>query len=355
MSKASSRGTTWAPPILAVAVLVGMFGCSGESVRCVGDCRYFGQPTPGCSAEIFAPGILSTDRHEDGAPIFSPEQEEVYLRVARTNGFSVLFLEREGNVWSRVRRAPFSDEHNHGRIAISPDGGRIYFSSDRPAPDRGAERSDFDIWYVERDGESWGEPVHLGPEVNTNFDELDMSVATDLTLFFNREGSGPGMDDVLRSRYVNGRYEEAIRLGWPLNSDRIEAAPYISPDQDFLIFTSAGRAGSRGDLDLYVSFPGENGSWSEPRNLGDGVNTRFTEKFASLSPDGQFLFFSSNRPRSATELPSDSLVGLRNQVERTTFINRPKIRPHFVDIYWVSIDVFLDTLGVTCPDLSGGP
>jgi hypothetical protein len=190
--------------------------------------------------------------------------------------------------------------------------------------------------------------------VNTTFDELDMSVAADLTLFFNREGSGPGMDDILQSKYVNGRYQEAIRFEWPLNSDRIEAAPYISPDQSFLIFTSAARAGSRGDLDLYVSFRGRDGSWSEPRNLGDGVNTRFSEKFASLSDDGQFLFFSSNRPRSATELPTDSLVGLRNQVERTTFINRPKIRPHFVDIYWVSVDVFLDTLGLVCPDLVGG-
>jgi hypothetical protein len=353
MSQVSSKAAVWDLPILAAAVSVGMLNCTGRSVRCADSCRYFGQQPPGCSAQIFAPGILSTDLHEDGAPIFTPDQEEVYFRVAEGDGFSVFFLEREGNAWSRVKRAPFSDEYNHGRIAISPDGRRIYFSSDRPAPDREDGRSDFDIWFVEREGDSWGEPVHLGQEVNTTFDELDMSVAADLTLFFNREGSGPGMDDILRSKYVNGRYEEAIRFEWPLNSDRVEAAPHISPDQSFLIFTSASRAGSRGDLDLYVSFRGSGDSWSEPRNLGDGVNTRFSEKFTSLSPDGQFLFFSSNRPRSATDLPGDSLVGLRNHFERTTFINRPKLRPHFVDLYWVSVDVVRDTLGLVCPDLVG--
>lgn len=349
-----SKTAIGALPALTVAVSVGALSCTGRSVPCADSCRYFGQPPPGCAAQIFAPGILSTDLHEDGAPIFTPDHEEVYFRVAEGNRFSVFFVEREGNAWSRIKRAPFSGEYNHGRIAISPDGGRIYFSSDRPAPDREEGRSDFDIWFVDREGDSWGEPVHLGPEVNTTHDELDMSVAADLTLFFNREGSGPGMDDVLRSEYVNGRYEEAIRFGWPLNSDRIEAAPYISPDQSLLIFTSAARAGSRGDLDLYVSFRGQDGSWSEPRNLGDGVNTRFSEKFASLSPEGQFLFFSSNRPRSGTELPTDSLVGLGTQAQRATFINRPKIRPHFVDIYWVGADVVRDTLGLICPNRAGG-
>jgi hypothetical protein len=54
-------------------------------------------------------------------------------------------------------------------------------------------------------------------------------------------------------------------------------------------------------------------------------------------------------------LPGDSLIGLRNQAERTNFINRPRIRPHFVDIYGVSVDVVRDTLGLICPDLSGRP
>lgn len=100
-------------------------------------------------------------------------------------------MRREGSDWSRPRLAPFSGEHNHGRIAISPDGSRLYFSSDRPAEDRGETRADFDVWYVEKNAEGWEGPVHLGPEVNTTLDELDVSVAADLSLYFNREGSIP--------------------------------------------------------------------------------------------------------------------------------------------------------------------
>lgn len=340
--------------VLTVTVSFGMISCIPDSEQCAEGCRYFGQRTPGCSATIFAPGILSTDLHEDGAPAFSPDGSEIYFRAARGDRFSVLFVRREGSDWARPRLAPFSGEHNHGRIAISPDGSRLYFSSDRPADDRSEKRTDFDIWYVEKNAEGWERPVHLGPEVNTTLDELDMSVAADLSLYFNREGSGSDVDDILLSRYVDGRYTEAIPLGAPLNSDRIEAAPFISPDQTFLIFTSEARAGSRGDLDLYVSLREADGSWSEPRNLGDGVNTRFSEKFASLSPDGRFLFFASNRPRSFSYSPEDSFSIFQSQFERTAFFNRPPVRPYFVDMYWVNAEVIQGPEAAACREAREG-
>lgn len=339
---------------LAVAVPLGILGCTGELVRCVNDCHYFGQEPPGCEAEIFAPGILSTDLHEDGAPAFTPDGNEIYFRAGGLDHFSIFFVKKEGRAWSGPWGAPFSREGNHGRIAISPDGSRMFFSSNRQAAQGEETRTDFDIWYVDRVDEGWGTPVRLGPEVNTTLDELDMSVASDLTLYFNREGPGPGVDDILYSRYEGGRYTEAIAFGQPLNSGRIEAAPHISPDQTFLIFTSEARAGSRGDLDLYVSFRSKDGSWLEPRNLGDGVNTRYSEKFASLSPDGRFLFFSSNRPRSFSHLPGEKSFGFDSEVERTAFFNRPKVRPHFTDVYWVSTEVMRDSLGVTCTKLDRG-
>jgi hypothetical protein len=83
---------------------------------------------------------------------------------------------------------------------MSRDGSRLFFSSVRPAEDRAETRTDFDIWYVEWDAEGWERPVHLGPEVNTALDELDLSVGTDPSPYFNREGSGSGVDDILLSR-----------------------------------------------------------------------------------------------------------------------------------------------------------
>ena len=44
--------------------------------RITGD--YFGRPHPGATPELFAPGVVSTDLHDDGAPEFTPDGNEVF-------------------------------------------------------------------------------------------------------------------------------------------------------------------------------------------------------------------------------------------------------------------------------------
>ena len=122
--------------LLAISLLLGSPGCSGEEEPCRDDCRYFGQQPPGCTAEIFAPGILSTDMHDDGAPAFSPSGDEIYVRVFDGRRFSIRYMTRDGNAWTEPARASFSDAFVLGRFALAPHGQRLYFSSDRPAEDR---------------------------------------------------------------------------------------------------------------------------------------------------------------------------------------------------------------------------
>ena len=45
-------------------------------------------------------------------------------------------------------------------------------------------------------------------------------------------------------------------------------------------------------LDIYVYFKMKNGTWSKPINLGNDVNSNYTETCPSLTPDGKYLFFS---------------------------------------------------------------
>jgi hypothetical protein len=69
-----------------------------------------------------------------------------------------------------------------------------------------------------------------------------------------------------------------------------EVHPCIEAREKYLVFGS-GRPGGFGKCDLWVIFSGDNGTWSEPINLGGRINTRESEGFPSLSPDGRFLFF----------------------------------------------------------------
>lgn len=59
------------------------------------------------------------------------------------------------------------------------------------------------------------------------------------------------------------------------------------------IYFASDRKGGYGGTDIYVCRKLSNGQWAEPENLGPGINTEYDEDFPNLSPDEQYLFFSS--------------------------------------------------------------
>lgn len=82
-------------------------------------------------------------------------------------------------------------------------------------------------------------------------------------------------------------------LELPINSSEFSNAhPAFSADGNTLYFSS-DRPGGFGGTDLYVITRDASGKWSEPRNLGSEINTRFDEKFPFVAHDGT-LYYSSN-------------------------------------------------------------
>jgi hypothetical protein len=71
---------------------------------------------------------------------------------------------------------------------------------------------------------------------------------------------------------------------------------FVAPDESYVLFDSYFRPGGQGgEGDLWVSFRKPGGSWSEALNLGDAVNTPATNFCPAVSPDGKYIFFSTNR------------------------------------------------------------
>lgn len=69
--------------------------------------------------------------------------------------------------------------------------------------------------------------------------------------------------------------------------------PTVSADGNFLIFSS-NITGTKGGMDLFMVHR-EGTSWSQPENLGYGINTQWNEMFPFLDADNN-LYFSSDRP-----------------------------------------------------------
>jgi hypothetical protein len=260
------------------------------------DGPYLGQKRPGPTPEIFAPGILSLGFHEHSIAI-SPDGKEIFF-VAASSDFSrylIMTTRLKSGVWTRPEVAAFSGGRNDGAPAFSPDGKRLYFSSRRPRPASGTSADDFDIWYVERKDDSWTDPANLGGPINTEKNEVNPSVMSDGTIYYQRIDKLGGLVwDLYVSPWRNGTYGVPEKLPAPVNTEANEAGPCIAADGSYLLFQS-NRPGGYGVMDLYITYRTKNGAWSEPVNLGDKINSPFSDWGPVLSPDGKYLFFGSFR------------------------------------------------------------
>jgi hypothetical protein len=294
---------------------------------------YLGQKRPGPTPEIFAPGILSLGFHEHNIAI-SPDGKEIFF-VAASSDFSryvIMTTKLNNGAWTMPEVAPFSGGRNDGAPAFSPDGKRLHFSSRRPRTASGIPTDDFDIWYVEHQGDSWTDPMNPGGPVNTGQSEANPSVMSDGTLVFQRiEKLGTLNWDLYISSPRNGTYGVPEKFPAPVNTEANEAGPFIAADGSYLLFQS-NRAGGYGVMDLYVSYRTKSGGWSEPVNLGEKINSRFSDWGAVVSPDGKYLFFGSFR--NVRPLESESREYFEYMTSR---LGMPS--PGKGTLYWVEAKV----------------
>jgi len=195
------------------------------------------------------------------------------------------------NKWARSTRAPFSIQP--GKVKdidpfFSPKGDLVLFNSNRQSVDSTVK--DFDIWAVTWKKGKWGEPYRLeGPINSGNSDFYATMTSKEVIYFTSDRPGGIGKHDIYRSSFRNGKYEKPELLPSPINTDGEESNPYISPEEDFLIFVSSTREGL-GDSDLYISF-NRKGKWSVPQNLGNEVNTAHAEFAPYYDKKSGLLYF----------------------------------------------------------------
>ena len=264
------------------------------------------QPAP----EIFASGIISTDLDESCGS-FSPDGQTFYFvrRGAYTTSppiSLICFSELRGGKWTHPEAAPFSGTYLDASPYPSPDGKRLFFSSRRPTKSNPNGR-DWNIWFVDKIDSQWSEPQELGEPINTAKNDTNPAVAADETMYFASDrDSAPGYFHIYRARLTNGKYEQPEKLGPEINSGDAEINPYISPDQKVLIFASyrkdnlAGGGNHYDRADLYVSV-NRDGHWTPARHLEHGINTTASEGNPTMSPDGKWFYFTSER--SLFEVP----------------------------------------------------
>jgi ankyrin repeat protein len=275
---------------------------------------YYGQAPPGAEPALFALDIVSSHRFEHGTVVFSPDGSEAMWASSyepSDSGYSygrLLTARRVHGRWTPPAYVPFTDLAAGGDVPqYSADGRRLYFASMRPHPVDGsrAER----IWYVDRAGDGWSEPVVIDGGPNALTHHWQFSVAANGNIYFSSTAPGGlGRGDLYVSRYVNGRWVAPEHLPAPLNTEFDESSPWVSPDERYVIAMRMADPAGLGGVDLYVSFADGAGGWTPWANLGPAVNSAANDICGLVSFDGRYLFFNSRRQGNADNYWVDAAV-----------------------------------------------
>ncbi len=147
------------------------------------------------------------------------------------------------------------------------------------------------IYVSTKQGDVWSKPIGINVSVVSegNMDVVGLSSDGKRMLF---AVSDEFSSNIYMSVYENDRWNPAKSLGKPINSRYYQSHATFSPDNNSIYFSS-NRNGSMGGMDIFRSDLQDDGSWSEPVNLGENINSDLNEETPLISPDGKRIYFSS--------------------------------------------------------------
>ncbi len=191
---------------------------------------------------------FNSDNHD--ATVGLSNDGKTMLVYRGSNGGDLFYSQlSDWNEWSDLKPlAELNTSYKESSAAISPDGKKLYFTSDRPS---GYGGLDIYMSQLKNDG-SWSAPVNLGPTINTQNNEEGVSLNGDGSLlYFSSNGArSMGGYDVFKSANNGNGWETPENLGYPLNTTEDDVFFTFTGNENMGFFSSE-RADGFGSQDIY--------------------------------------------------------------------------------------------------------
>lgn len=279
---------------------------------------------------VFAPKNLGDAINSVESEYFPsmPIDGKLLVYTRRLNNFNEDFFasEKESTGWINAVPLPggINTPQNEGAQNISQDGDWLVFTGCNRPDGQGS----CDIYISYKTPEGWSPAFNLGNKVNTEDWESQPCLSPDKRdlYFASRRVGGLGGSDLYVAHLLpSGRWSEPENLGPGINTAGDESTPFIHADNQTLFFASNGLPGY-GSEDLFVARKASDGKWGQPENLGYPINTIDHEGSLFIAADGKTAYYASDR--------SDSKGGL----DIYSFELREDVRP--AKTLWVKGKVF---------------
>jgi hypothetical protein len=239
----------------------------------------------------------------------SSNGNEAYFTIQNLNESkgAIVKAKKINNTWSNFEIVSFSGTYRDIEPFLSPDNLKLYFSSNRPHG-KDNKATDYDIWFVERTSVNspWSQPKNIGAPVNTKHNEFYPSVSRNNNLYYTSDQfTAISKDDILFAKWNNSSYQEPVKLNENVNGKGYEFNAFISPDEDFLLYTVYRAEDGFGSGDLYISFKDNNGEFVKRKNLGKSINSSRMDYSPFYDTSSGILYFTSKRDNTKEIKTSD--------------------------------------------------
>lgn len=230
---------------------------------------------------------------DDYAPILTADGMNLYITSRRSNTTGGLQNPYDGQYFEDIYLVNWDEEYkgwdsitNIGILQkvngagfeslswISADQQTAYITLNNEAVG-GIKTRSSDIFEITMtDKEVWGKPKKVRTSIlnSSSFDAGATITADGNTLYFISDRNLSNGSDIYVSKKVNEKWTTPVTLPSNINTKGNETTPFITPDGQYLFFSSNEHPGM-GGYDIFYTKNLGNGKWSNPVNLGPSVNS----------------------------------------------------------------------------------
>jgi len=216
----------------------------------------------------------------------------IYTRLVNgQEDFYVSSKFQDSWVNSRPLLGSINTANNEGYTSVSADGRYIFFTV--------CNQDGFgscDIFYSFLKGTAWSRRMNMGERINTAQWDAQPAISADgkTLIFSSARPGGYGGKDLWVSYWKNNNWTQPENLGKTINTGADEEAPYLHYDGKTLYFASSGHTGY-GQHDIFRSQILGGGNWTNPENMGRGINTDADEAGFYVDFKGEKAYIASSR------------------------------------------------------------
>lgn len=251
---------------------------------------------------VFAPQNMGSSINSSESEYFPSltidGKELVFTRRVRNINEDFYYSHLNADKWDmgKPMEGFVNTDQSEAAQTISQDGQWLVFTANSRIDGFG----NYDLYFSYLTPQGWGKPVNLGGRVNSDQWDSQPCLSPDKRdLYFasRRLGGLGGSDIYVCHMQTNGRWSEPENLGAGINTSGDDQCPFIHADNQTLYFTSNGWQGY-GDNDLFFARKNYDGSWSKPLNLGYPINTISDEGTLFIAANGKTAYYASDRADS---------------------------------------------------------